>query len=305
VNFKFTGNGLELALLMIKNLFFSVITLGIYRPWATTNMRRYVWGNVTFLGDRAAYTGTGGELFRGWIKLLGLLMLLAIGVKIAQAIFPLFGLLIFFAYILIFALAAYSGLRYRLSRTLWRQIRFGVDKTEASTKEFLKIYIKGVFLMVVTLGIYAPWFRNRIRKFLTEKSRLGTFHFAYDGEGGAYAGVYFKGLLLTIVTLGIYTPWWVCALAKFRWHHSSFQGKRFGFDLSGASLFGFFVVSFLGALLTLGLATPWIYAWGLRLFADHTFLAETPDFSQVQAAVSDGSAMADDMVSGYDLDLGF
>jgi uncharacterized membrane protein YjgN (DUF898 family) len=38
--FKYSGDCTEYALLMLKNLFFSIITLGIYRPWATTNTRR-------------------------------------------------------------------------------------------------------------------------------------------------------------------------------------------------------------------------------------------------------------------------
>lgn len=52
----------------LKNLFFMIITLGIYRAWAKTRMRKYLWAHTVIDGDRLNYTGTGGELFRGYLK---------------------------------------------------------------------------------------------------------------------------------------------------------------------------------------------------------------------------------------------
>ena len=34
----------------------------VYRFWGKTRVRRYLWGRVSFQGDRAEYTGTGREL---------------------------------------------------------------------------------------------------------------------------------------------------------------------------------------------------------------------------------------------------
>lgn len=305
VSFEFTGDGLEMALLMLKNIFFTIITLTIYRAWATTNMRRYVWGHMTFLGDRANYTGTGKELFIGWLKLGGILL---VGYLISAGLSALFapaGILTVIVYALVFALATYSGLRYRLSRTLWRQVRFGVDKNKEMTNEFMKLYFTGVFFMVITLGIYAPWFHTNLRRFLTNKSRMGNMHFKYDGDGGEYAGIFWGGFVLTIITLGIYGAWWTRNLAEYRMKHTMFMGHRFGFDLTGGNLFVYLIVAWIGTVLTLGLAAPWLYVWGLKLFAQHTYLEGTPDMSLVQNQASDGSALADDIVSGYDLDLGF
>lgn len=305
VTFKFTGDGLEMALLMLKNLFFTIITLGIYRAWATTNVRRYVWGHTTFLDDRANYTGTGEELFKGWIKLIGLLIGMAVIVRILEYFIPFAGLAMIAVYAVIFGLATYSGLRYRLSRTQWRQVRFGAEKNKELTQQFLKLYIAGWVLSIITLGIYVPWFKNDTRQFLTKRSRLGNMHFDFDGDGSTYAAIYFKGLLFTVITFGIYTPWWIRNLAEYRWTHTSFMGHRFGFDLSGKDLLIFFVCAYLATIFTLGIAGPWMFVWGLKLFADHTYLNGTPDFAQVVAAASDGSALADDIVDGYDLDLGF
>jgi uncharacterized membrane protein YjgN (DUF898 family) len=306
---EYTGDGTDMALLFLKNFLLTIITFGIYRAWARTNLRRYVWGHVAFMGDRASYTGTGEELFKGWLKLAGLLiaMLIAVGIinKILPALSPLTSLIVALSYLAIFALATYSGLRYRLSRTKWREIRFGVEKTKESTREFFIRYCFGVFMNFVTFGIYYPWFKNWERTFLVNRSRFGTAFFRYNGDSFDYAGLYFKGLFFSFITLGFYIPWMIRSLTAFRFNHTRFQDARFIFTLKGSDLLVFGICAYFGTLLTLGLAAPWIYNWGLRLFITNTKVEGNVDMAQVVAKDSDGSALGEEVVLDYDLDLGF
>lgn len=302
---KYSGNGNELALLLLKNLFLTIITFGIYHAWARTNFRRYVWGHVSFLGDRAAYTGTGEELFRGWIKLLGIFLVGYIVIRVGGTAIPFINLLILPIYGLIFALAAYSGLRYRMSRTVWRQIRFGVDKNKELTKEYLKLYYWNWFLTLITFGFFYPWFKNRVRKFLTDKCRFGSEYFYFDGGGSEYAGIYFWGVFLSTLTLGLYLPWFIRKLALFRLQYTSFQGQRFRLKLRGSDLLFLGIVGYFGSLLTLGLATPWILNWGFSLFINNIEVDGSLALEKVVGLPSEGSAMADDFASAYDIDLGF
>lgn len=306
---EYTGDGTEMALLFLKNLFLSIITLGVYRAWARTNLRRYVWGHTVFWGDRASYVGTGVELFKGWMKLIGLIVGILIVLSILGAILPplkfIVPFLTPFAYILLFAVATYSGLRYRLSRTKWREIRFGVDKDKASTHEYLILYIKGVFLTAITLGIYWPWFSNSLKVFLTNRCRLGNVYFAYAADPTAYAKLFFRGLFLSIITIGFYIPWMIRSLTEFRLNHTTFQNSRFLFTLKGSDLLIFAICAYFGAILTLGLATPWLYNWGLRLFIGNVSVEGDIDMTRVIAQASEGSAMAEEAVLDYDLDLGF
>ncbi|CAG4903117.1 hypothetical protein R52603_03045 [Paraburkholderia saeva] len=43
--------------IFIRNFVLTVLTLGIYRFWATTNTHRYVWSSMRFQGTRFEYTG--------------------------------------------------------------------------------------------------------------------------------------------------------------------------------------------------------------------------------------------------------
>ena len=42
-----------------RNLVLTIVTLSIYRFWAKTRIRRYLWSQVTVASDRLEYTGTG------------------------------------------------------------------------------------------------------------------------------------------------------------------------------------------------------------------------------------------------------
>lgn len=64
--------------------------------------------------------------------------------------------------------------------------------------------LKGALLSAVTLGLYAPYFRNDTHQFPIDRSRLGSKHFRYSGQGGEYFKLCMKGLALSLLTLGLY-----------------------------------------------------------------------------------------------------
>ena len=45
----------------------TIITLTMYRFWARTSMRRRLWSRTWVMGDPLEYTGSAGELFRGFL----------------------------------------------------------------------------------------------------------------------------------------------------------------------------------------------------------------------------------------------
>ena len=58
------------------NLLLTIVTLGIYRFWAKTRIRRYLWSQTEFLGDRFEYTGTGKELLIGFLIVFAFLIVM-------------------------------------------------------------------------------------------------------------------------------------------------------------------------------------------------------------------------------------
>ncbi len=134
--FEFHGSWREYAPIAFTNLLLTIVTLGIYRFWATARSRRYLWSRSRFIDARLEWTGTGFELFVG-----ALLVLLLFGgpylilTFVAQALVlrgyatlgTMLGLLAIFAIFYLYGVARFRALRYRLGRTYWHGIRGGSD----------------------------------------------------------------------------------------------------------------------------------------------------------------------------------
>ena len=66
----YDGDMPSFAWLVIRNTLLTMITVGIYRFWAKTRIRQYLWSRISLLDDRFEYTGRGRELFFGFLIVL-------------------------------------------------------------------------------------------------------------------------------------------------------------------------------------------------------------------------------------------
>ncbi|MBN8830093.1 MAG: DUF898 domain-containing protein [Sphingomonadales bacterium] len=134
--FGFSGTWRDYAPIALTNLLLTIVTLGVYRFWATTRTRRYLWSRTRFIDEPLEWTGTGMELFIGFLLVLGLFglpfLFLQFGFQalILQGYMALAFTLAALAAAMIFYLAGvavFRMVRYRLSRTWWHGIRGGSD----------------------------------------------------------------------------------------------------------------------------------------------------------------------------------
>ncbi|WP_412509453.1 DUF898 family protein [Roseovarius sp. SYSU LYC5161] len=176
-------------------------TLGLYRFWAKTRVRRYVWSSVSADGDSLEYTGTGVE------KLLGFLLavvILAVYLGIIQMILFYFGLFLFsdpettarqaarmatfsitFAAVLpLIFFAQYRARRYKLARTRWRGIRFGMAR---GAWGYVWRALAHWALTLASLGLLLPRQTYWLAKYRTDRSWFGTARFDL---GGHWHGLY-------------------------------------------------------------------------------------------------------------------
>src|SRR6202163_418789 len=78
---SFSGDRGEFFRLVTRGAGLEFVTVGFYRFWLATDMRRHLWSNTHIDGDAAEYTGRGKEL------LIGFLIALAIIVPVYLAYF--------------------------------------------------------------------------------------------------------------------------------------------------------------------------------------------------------------------------
>lgn len=161
--FFFHGNWREFAPIAFTNLLLTIVTLGFYRFWATTRERKYLWGQTHFIDDRLEWTGTGKELFIGFLLVLLLfgapLLILNFGVQALvfqghRGIAAALGISAFLFIFYLVGLARFRALRYRLSRTYWHGIRGGSDNQGFG---YGLSYIWKTVAGYMAFGMLVPW----------------------------------------------------------------------------------------------------------------------------------------------------
>src|SRR6202795_4570074 len=125
---SYSGDRGEFFHLVTRGACLELVTVGFYRFWLATDIRRHLWSNTHIDGDAAEYTGRAREL------LIGFLIALAIIVPVYLAYFlagleaervKAFGSFPLLAFLYVFGqFAIYRARRYRLTRTVWRGVRF-------------------------------------------------------------------------------------------------------------------------------------------------------------------------------------
>jgi uncharacterized membrane protein YjgN (DUF898 family) len=301
----YKGTGGDLFFLFLKNVFLTLVTLGIYTPWARTAKRAFLWRQVDVAGQRLEYTGTGGELFVGYLKVVGVYLVLfgvpmvldhvSKGMAVAWRVLATIALFIIIPY------AIYGSRRYLLGRTRWRGIRFGLA---GDGRDFAKLFWKTTLLTVVTLGFYGHVANNRMHALLMNNTRYGSAPFSYDGPDGEAFKISIKGFFLTLLTLGIYMPWYVASIQRFRLSHTKFAGTTGRTDLTGGLLFKLFLINLLGNALSLGIAFPWTTTYTLRTVLDRLSFVGAVDFAQIAQQAASGDAAADGLADALGVELG-
>jgi uncharacterized membrane protein YjgN (DUF898 family) len=210
VSVVFTGTRKELGGMLLRGYALLLPTIGLYRFWLTTWKRRFYWSHTAIDGDALEYTGNAVQL------LMGFLMALAIFI-------PLYGLFFYLstqstdavlagyggAAVMLWFLVGYAIYRardFRLSRTLWRGIRF--DQGGSAWAYALRRF-GWTLLMGITLGLVYPFMAVSLWRYRYTHSWFGDRQFSFTGGWKSLAAPYYVCWLLSAiiggVTLGVAT----------------------------------------------------------------------------------------------------
>jgi len=300
--FSFKGLGKELFGLFFVNMLKTIFTLGIYRFWAKTQVRQYLWSNTFFAGDAFSYHGTGKELFRGFLKFFGMMIPVVAGMMALQIYGgetgrALGGLLPLLLWPLIPVLMV-GAWRYRLSRTAWRGIRFSF---RGERKQAMMIYLKGGFLTAITFGLYWPYFRMQAENFWRGNSWFGDLQGEFTGDAKEVFGKYVLAVFLTIITLGVYWIWFTAHMTRYYWAHTRFGNANFRFTATGGELFVLNLVNILLLIVTVGLAYPWVVVRNQKFFTEHLTLDGDLDMESIIQDMKESGAVGEEALDAFDI----
>jgi len=303
----FHGSGGTLFGIHTVNVLLTIVTLGIYSFWARVRMRGYLLSQTEFEGDRFAYHGTGRELFNGSLKaglIFGLpVVLLNVAPELlgaGDAVKTAAALLIYCLFMVFLPFAMVGSRRYRLSRTSWRSIRFSF---RGRVLDFVKLFIGGSLLSLVTLGAYYPIFDVRRYAFMISHSYFGNQKFEFDGQGRDLLWSYLAAVPLSLLTLGIYWFWFLAKKQRYLMDHTSFATARFHSTVTGGALCLLYLMNFILLLATLGIAWPWVVARTTRFNYAYISLKGALDVAAIQQEAQTASATGEGLAGFLDLDL--
>jgi len=243
----FSGSRGEFFDLAKRGAALELVTLGFYRFWLLTDIRRHLWSNTLIDGDAAEYTGRGKELLIGFLVALAILVPVYLGyflIGLEAEHYQAFASIPLIAFFYLFGqFAIYRARRYRLTRTVWRGVRFWM--TGSGWIYALQASLWGV-LMILTLGLILPWRAAALERYKMRHSHYGDLQGSFEGRGWEF---FKRGWWLWLLTpIAIY----VSPIAPFlyagykaiewRWWLSGirFGGVRLESSLPKSALIGLY-----------------------------------------------------------------
>lgn len=198
---RFSGQTGAFVGLLVKGFLLQLVTLGIYRFWLTTDIRRFYWGHTTIGPEYIAYTGFGMELFKGFLVALAIVVpiqagafFLALGLPSAEI---LISIGVFVIFLFLGQYAVYAARRYRLTRTAFRGLRLRM--TGSAWSYALRAFGLSI-LVILSAGLAYPWVATVLERIKMRETFYGSAQGDFVGTAGTLMR---RGILLWALAVGL------------------------------------------------------------------------------------------------------
>jgi uncharacterized membrane protein YjgN (DUF898 family) len=332
---EFTGSAGEYFRIWIVNLFFTLITLGIYSAWAKVRKKRYFYGSTRLDGDSFDYFGSPKAILKGRIVAFVVFVTYAF----ATELFPPVTFAFWGAGLLMLPWLIVRAFKFNARNSAYRGLRFDFTGT---TGDAARIYIGMLAVTVLTAGLAFPWFMARQKAFIVSRHALGTSSFGCEISARPFFTIYFLGglmlvaLLLPIVAamgfamaftaelpqaiawLGLFVPVILMYLAyalvyayiqartaNLIWNGANGPGIRFSSTLGALKLARIYIGNILAVIATAGLLIPWAVVRTLRYRLENlALIVDGEVLFEANPALERVGATGQELGDIFNLDLG-
>lgn len=209
---EFVGRRWSLFWLALKTGFFTILTLGFYRFWMKTRLRRWYWSAMRPGGHPMEYVGDPLEKLLGFFIAvvvltfyIGIVNLLLMFVSFSVFNTSWLGYMASFAGVIpIWFYARYRARRYVLARTRWRGVRFGLEKGAWGYAGRALVHWA---ITILTLGILWPRMTFLLEKYRTDRTFFGSSRLV---QGGHWPMLYRAAMpLIAVLVAGAALGLWI------------------------------------------------------------------------------------------------
>jgi len=227
---EFTATGSEYFRIWIVNLLLTLVTLGLYLPWAKVRKLQYFYRNTWVDGDALDFHGEPRKMLRGTLIAGAFLVVYSVGSNFSGWA----ALLAALAFIGLWPALFRAALRFRLANTSWRGLRFRFTGDTAGAYACMLPPLALALLPVAVMGAMAPagraqpgalppvastlvgfgmlaffaalpYFLWRIRRYQHGNYAFGKLQTRLEADLGVLYGIFIKLIgisLLAVVVLG-------------------------------------------------------------------------------------------------------
>lgn len=159
---EFNGSGFEYFKIWIVNIFLTIITLGIYYPWAKVRNNLYFYGNTYVENRYFNYLATGKQLLLGYLVGLGIVFTY----YFIDSLYPIeakIGFSVVFA--IFFPWLIWKSMSFNIKVTSFDNIRFDFYG-ELFDAYKIYLFLPVVFLVFLSIAISSIIFGSKTLSFL-------------------------------------------------------------------------------------------------------------------------------------------
>jgi uncharacterized membrane protein YjgN (DUF898 family) len=197
-DFSFTGSGKEYFWIWLSNVCLTVITLGLYGPWAKVRRLKYFYSHTFLDGSSFDYTANPKSILKG--RLLALFVLLAVG-GIAN-IMPLMEIGFYILGAIALPWILNQSLKFKSRYSSYRNISLGFSGTYGAS--FYRIIVLKIVGVLTVMALY-PWAKFKEREYLLDNLRFGVTRFNIGtSKIGEFYFTYLFGGSLIFISVGIF-----------------------------------------------------------------------------------------------------
>ncbi|HIV71738.1 MAG TPA: DUF898 domain-containing protein [Candidatus Aquabacterium excrementipullorum] len=214
---EFTGSGSEYFRIWIVNLLLTLVTFGLYYPWAKVRKLRYFYGNTHVAGHALDFHGDPKRMLRGFLLMAALLLVYNVALKAS----PLAGGIAFLIFMAVWPALLRASMQFRLANTSWRGLRlqftgslkdaylvflipvlvmagfFGVGFALIATKNMAGIVAGGLLMVMAYLGAL-PYAYYRFKKYQHQNYVYGQLRTEFRASFGDVVKICLKTFGLAI-----------------------------------------------------------------------------------------------------------
>ncbi|WP_020648407.1 YjgN family protein [Solimonas variicoloris] len=336
--FRFNGSGGEYFGIWIVNLLLTLLTLGLYSPWAKVRRLQYFYRNTELAGAPFDYHGKPWSILKGRLVALGLLLIyhfattyLSVWTAVALGLIAL-----------VLPWLLRNAFRFRAHYSSYRGLRFSF---RGSLVGAYGVFLGYGALMFFTAYLAAPLFHQRLKRYQHGNAYFGGSAFSFSAGVGRFYRTYlpfmvgftvlfalafvpiiglsasakaggkpdpeavaaagFGFLAVFMVGALVLGPLFQAAIQNLIWNHTALGPHRFVSRVSGWRLLWITVTNVVLVALTLGLFMPWAAVRVARYRASCTSLQVEGSLDAIVAdAGAEVAALGEETAEIFDIDIG-